>query len=739
MKVPEFFLKTLLIKTVNLIANVAVLTLAIATGASSAPIVEQVQNGESSESLKITQEADVTIQANKQATEVVEQPKPAIASPEINFEHQDLLNQIEQYANQGTKYSGNDLLNQIDQYADQDTVYSNNEILNQIEQYANKGTAEGDNELLNQIEQYGNEGEVKQHDSQKIISVSHLTEEGYWELANEVNNNEISGISEIGEIDSISQIQSIAQLSDVNPSDWAYQALKSLVERYGVIAGYPDGTFRGNQNLTRYEFAAAVNASLDRISELLFGGDGPLVEQEDLATLEKLQTEFGSELAVLDSRIGNLEGRINQVQANRFAATAKLFGLGFFNLTGITGGSNTLREIGVRTGAEGTVSSPATERVNNPNVTAGGLVWLNLGASFTGKDLLITQLAAGESVSPASDISSQTSSVNNSGIPFTDASSFLGPDASVVLRELVYEFPVFGQGRLAIGPRINWFRFFDENPFTFFLTGTSSLNSIANPLTSDVRRGAGAILQLPVSEQFRFNVGFLGEANEFTNTNSASDPLEGLFGGTNILTAEVVFHPADNLNLRFLYSRVNQEARQVNVDGSLITDVNGNAVTNTFISGVPINGIADDGAGGSLENAQSNIFEFNFDWLVTRKFGLFGRYGIANTNLNAVDSSRDGNITTQTFQVGFALLDLFKEGAQGTVSFMMPFFYSDGRNFLASGGGDGGTQYELEAVYYYPLTRNIAIVPNLQVLFNFNNFNENPTIYVLNLRTQFTF
>ena len=55
------------------------------------------------------------------------------------------------------------------------------------------------------------------------------------------------------------QVTSVWQLSDVNPRDWAFQALQSLVERYGVITGYPDGTFKGNRALTRYEFAAGLN------------------------------------------------------------------------------------------------------------------------------------------------------------------------------------------------------------------------------------------------------------------------------------------------------------------------------------------------------------------------------------------------------------------------------------------------------------------------------------------------
>ncbi|MGB3636575.1 MAG: iron uptake porin, partial [Rivularia sp. (in: cyanobacteria)] len=61
----------------------------------------------------------------------------------------------------------------------------------------------------------------------------------------------------------MSQVTNVNQLSDVQPTDWAFQALQSLVERYGCIAGYPNGTFRGNRAMTRYEFAAGLNACLD--------------------------------------------------------------------------------------------------------------------------------------------------------------------------------------------------------------------------------------------------------------------------------------------------------------------------------------------------------------------------------------------------------------------------------------------------------------------------------------------
>src|SRR5919199_1040438 len=60
--------------------------------------------------------------------------------------------------------------------------------------------------------------------------------------------------------DTVEQVNSVTQLSDVQPTDWAYEALRSLVERYGCIAGYPNGTYRGNRAMSRYEFAAGLNA-----------------------------------------------------------------------------------------------------------------------------------------------------------------------------------------------------------------------------------------------------------------------------------------------------------------------------------------------------------------------------------------------------------------------------------------------------------------------------------------------
>src|SRR5579883_1451599 len=170
------------------------------------------------------------------------------------------------------------------------------------------------------------------------------------------------------------QVTSVSQLSDVKPTDWAFQALQSLVERYGCIVGYPDKTFRGNRPTTRYEFAAGLNACLDRVNELIAAGTADLVKKEDLAVLQKLQEEFAAELATLRGRVDSLEARTATLEKQQFSTTTKLSGEVIFGVT-----------------------DEFLQPFNN-NTVFQDRVRLALNTSFTGKDLLVTRLAAGNFV-----------------------------------------------------------------------------------------------------------------------------------------------------------------------------------------------------------------------------------------------------------------------------------------------------------------------------------------------------
>lgn len=118
----------------------------------------------------------------------------------------------------------------------------------------------------------------------------------------------------------LAQVTSVSELSDVLPSDWAYTALQRLVEEYGCLEGYPDRSYRGNRAMTRYEFAAGLNACLDVIVQLINPGDG------DLDTIRRLQEEFAAELATLRGRVDTLEADVAELEANQFSTTTKLKG-----------------------------------------------------------------------------------------------------------------------------------------------------------------------------------------------------------------------------------------------------------------------------------------------------------------------------------------------------------------------------------------------------------------------------
>jgi len=200
------------------------------------------------------------------------------------------------------------------------------------------------------------------------------------------------------------QVTSVTQFSDVKPTDWAYQALSSLVDRYGCVAGYPNGTFAGGKAMTRYEAAALLNACLDRVTE---------VTDE----LKRLATEFDQELAVIRGRVASLESKVGVLAAQQFSTTTKLKGEASFVL-GNVGGAQ------LRNGT------------NVGNTAFNYDLRLNFDTSFTGKDLLKTRLRAG----------------NFSTQPFGSSSSLFKLDKAettanaVQLDRLYYSFPALAKG-----------------------------------------------------------------------------------------------------------------------------------------------------------------------------------------------------------------------------------------------------------------------------------------------------
>ncbi|MDM7954433.1 MAG: iron uptake porin [Cyanobium sp. CZS 25K] len=245
------------------------------------------------------------------------------------------------------------------------------------------------------------------------------------------------------------QVTSINQFSDVKPTDWAYQALSNLIERYGCVAGYPNGTYKGGQAMTRYEAAALLNACLDRITE---------VTDE----LKRLMAEFEKELAVLRGRVDGLEAKVGELEATQFSTTTKLQGDTVFVIGANSFGGNQSRPNlapGVPAGAAN--AFPSNNRRNWGATVFNYDLRLNFLTSFTGKDLLYTRLRSGN--------------FNNSpfaGNPYNlmaldRAFSPTGGTDVVNIDRLYYRFPIGSDFTALIGARARNTEFLAITPWFY--------------------------------------------------------------------------------------------------------------------------------------------------------------------------------------------------------------------------------------------------------------------------------
>jgi hypothetical protein len=328
--------------------------------------------------------------------------------------------------------------------------------------------------------------------------------------------DQVMQYSQEGNTASMPQVTSIEQLSDVQPTDWAYQALQSLVERYGCIAGYPDGTYKGQRAMTRFEFAAGMNACLDRISELIAASTADLATKEDLATLQRLQEEFAAELAALRGRVDGLEARVSELEANQFSTTTKLAG-------------ETIFAVGVPFD---------NDEAFNDQVIAGYRVRLNFDTSFTGEDLLRARLQA-------RDFGDFDSFNGSTSWQWSSSAS----DDTVKLDDLVYTFPV-GPAQIIIGANsIGDSDFVATTVSPFDSSGQGSLtNALGTPPQYNFipgGTGIGAIIGL--GDNFSIDVGYAaGDAGN-------PDEGAGLFNGDYGFITQLSFQ-SDVVDAAFMYS-----------------------------------------------------------------------------------------------------------------------------------------------------------------------------------------
>ena len=103
-------------------------------------------------------------------------------------------------------------------------------------------------------------------------------------------------------------VVAVNELSDVEGDEWAYKAVQELVEKYDVLEGYPDGTFKGKKPSTRFELAAAVYDLATYFSDEI------AVDRDDLSKLAKLLDEFSSDIKAIQGRVEQLETKVTAVE-----------------------------------------------------------------------------------------------------------------------------------------------------------------------------------------------------------------------------------------------------------------------------------------------------------------------------------------------------------------------------------------------------------------------------------------
>lgn len=511
----------------------------------------------------------------------------------------------------------------------------------------------------------------------------------------------------------LAAITSVSQLNDVKSTDWAFTALQSLVERYGVIAGYPDSTFRGKQSLTRYEFAAGLNTALDKVNDLVSAGLADKVSKEDLATLQKLQEQFASELAIIRGRVEVLDAKTAKLESQQFSTTTKLTGAAqFFLGTTVSNGKT------ASTGASRSSNTVFAYAVN-----------LRFNTSFTGKDLLSFTIGTSGTPNIASLVGGTTpSNVANFSL---DGSTATTAPGTFVLGQLFYRFPVGEQTTVWLSARS--LQFFDFFPLiTPLRSGNSTAATVYglfNPIIfrpGFTNTGIGAAFRF--SDQLQLHTGYFASDVQAANpaVGNPATPNQangnGLFGGSSTYAVQLTFKPSD----RF--------AGSLNYIRKYYTGTNGDLRAGEVSFGGPTgttNAIAPFGDVTTL----SDTFGTQFDWRIFPKVGLGGGFTTtAATNLSASATGTKATVFSASLSLGF--FDLFQEGNHAGILAAITPYVSSNDNAARK---DALTPWLFEVFYTHRFNKNVSITPDIFLVLNPDRGTTAAPIWGFSVRTVFAF
>jgi len=488
-------------------------------------------------------------------------------------------------------------------------------------------------------------------------------------------------------------VTAISQLSDVKSTDWAFTSLQSLVERYGCIAGYPDRTFRGKQATSRYEFAAGLNACLDKINEIISAGLADKVSKEDLATLQKLQEEFAAELATLRGRVDALDAKVAKLEAQQFSTTTKLNARVIFALADTFGGAGT-----------GTALQNPQKTTDKTNLNFSYRARLNFDTSFTGKDLLRTRLQAGNNP--------QLGSATTTGTDMARLAFRQDTGNTFEIDKFYYRFPVGDNLKVYVGANaLDPDDIADTlNPY-FESSDSGALSRFGryDPLLFRTPSGAGLGLSYKINPQFTVAASYLA-GNAALATGQG-----GLFSGAYSANIQLLFAPTTNLKFGVAYTRTFEPSSLVDVVGSTGSDFGRRPFNN--------------------QDTSTNRYGAQFNWQASKGFNVGGWVGFADARQESgVGTGNTANLFNWSLNLAFP--DLFANGNTGGIIFGQPPKVTSNTNTARI---DPDTSYLLELQYNFRVSKNISITPGIFAVFNPNQNALNPTTWVATIRTLFSF
>ena len=478
--------------------------------------------------------------------------------------------------------------------------------------------------------------------------------------ATELNINGVSDYAATGE-----QVTSITQFSDVYPTDWAYQALSNLIERYGCVAGYPNGTYRGNRAMTRFEAAALLNACLDRVTE---------VTDE----LKRLMKEFEKELAILKGRVDGLEARVGELEATQFSTTTKLKGQATFVIGANSFGGNAEQFNGEKRADVAAATSGATSFNYD--------LRLFLDTSFTGKDLLRTMLRAGNF---------GESAFGGNGYVGLDAmeTAFEEPSGpnSVAVNRLWYQFPIGSSFTATVGGLVRqddmlavWPSAYPADTVIDFFTYAGA------PATYNLGLGQGAGISW-ASDDFSISANYLSTNGALSDPNAGGIATDA--AGSNG-TVQIAYAP-ENWGLAAAYNYTSQNA------GTLYAG-----------NGTPLAVLATGEGNNSSFGLSAWWSPEEASWFPSVSAG-WGYNSVTNN-----DSLTFRELDTQSWYVGLQWADAFLKGNTLGMAVGQPTFVTnvEYRNDVSESDFVADGNYAWEFWYQFQVTDNISVTPAIYYL-----------------------